>query len=94
MAGTYDNNLTGVLFQNDKGDNEKRPDWRGSAEVDGKQYWVSGWEREKDGAPYISLKLELKDANRPKAGQPQQAPKQERKPAAAASQTSYDDIPF
>jgi len=27
----YDNNNRGVLFKNDKGDNDKRPDYRGSA---------------------------------------------------------------
>ena len=29
----YDNNLSGVLFKNDKGDNEKRPDYKGSLNV-------------------------------------------------------------
>jgi hypothetical protein len=42
----YDNNLSGVLFKNDKGDNEKRPDYKGSAEIEGVQYWVSAWIRD------------------------------------------------
>lgn len=40
---SYDNSNSGILTKNDKGDNPKRPDYRGSAEVDGKKYWVSGW---------------------------------------------------
>jgi len=31
----YDNTNTGSLFKADKGDNEKRPDYRGSVNVDG-----------------------------------------------------------
>ena len=29
----YDRELTGVLFRNDKGDNDKRPDYRGTCQV-------------------------------------------------------------
>ena len=38
----YDNNLTGVLFVNDKQGNEKRPDWKGSAEIDGVKHDLVG----------------------------------------------------
>lgn len=57
----YDNNLTGVLFVNDKQGNDKRPDWKGSMEIDGVNYWVSGWSRESARGPLISLKLEKKE---------------------------------
>jgi uncharacterized protein (DUF736 family) len=63
----YDNNLTGVLFKNDKGDNEKRPDYKGSASINGEEFNVSAWIREKkDGSgKYMSMKYEAKEA--PKA---------------------------
>ena len=53
----YDNNLTGVLFVNDKSGNDKRPDWKGSAEIDGVHFWVSGWNRQSAKGELISLKL-------------------------------------
>ena len=87
----YDNNLTGVLFVNDKQGNEKRPDWKGSAEIDGVHYWVSGWAREAARGPLISLKLEKKEqqtaAPKPAAPAPAYVP-----PAAPAP--DEDDIPF
>lgn len=59
----YDNNLTGALFPNDKGDNPKRPDLRGSIEIDGVKFWCSAWTRTADkgkhaGKKFLSLKLE------------------------------------
>lgn len=69
VAQDYDNNNTGALFKNDKDGNEKRPDYRGSAEVNGVQYWVSAWIRDKkDGSgKFMSLAFEAKDkpASRP-----------------------------
>ena len=79
----YDNNLTGVLFKNDKGDNEKRPDYKGSAEIEGVQYWVSAWIRDGAKGKFMSMKYERKEQ------QTQAAPAQQQ----AAS--SYDkDVPF
>lgn len=81
----YDNNLTGVLFVNDKSGNDKRPDWKGSAEIDGVHFWVSGWARESARGPLISLKLERKE-------QQTAAPKPT--PAPAPSADFDDDAPF
>jgi len=59
---TYDNTNSGVLFKNDKGDNPKRPDYRGSLNVGGAEYNISGWIRKskKTGDSFMSLKIEAK----------------------------------
>lgn len=57
----YDNTNSGAMFINDKGDNPKRPDRKGSLNVEGVDYWISGWVREKDGKSYLSLKVERKE---------------------------------
>lgn len=86
----YDNNLSGVLFKNDKEGNEKRPDYRGSAEIDRVQYWVSGWIREPKGGgdKFMSLKFEAKQAREAGGGK--------NPPAKTAADTiDFDDkIPF
>lgn len=82
----YDNNLTGVLFKNDKGDNEKRPDYKGSAEIEGVQYWVSAWIKEGAKGKFMSMKYERKEQ------QAQAAPKPA--PAPQAPDAFDDDIPF
>ena len=39
----YDNTNRFTLFQNDKGGIDKRPDYRGSVNIDGVEYKLSGW---------------------------------------------------
>jgi hypothetical protein len=96
----YDNNLTGVLFKNDKGDNEKRPDYKGSSEIEGVQYWVSAWIRDTAKGKCLSMKYERKEqqtAAAPTAERP--APARQPAPQGstrnAAPQDAFDDeIPF
>lgn len=83
----YDNNMTGVLFKHDKGGNEKRPDYKGSCEINGTPMWISAWIRDKkDGSgKFMSLKFEPKDA-----------PKQDAHNTAKSNgyAPESDDIPF
>jgi len=86
----YETNLTGVMFQNDKAGNEKRPDWKGSVEIDGVHYWCSGWSRQSAKGPLISMKLEKKEAQSAQVAKPAPA-------AAPAQSATFDDgadIPF
>jgi uncharacterized protein (DUF736 family) len=87
----YDNNLTGALFRNQKDGNEKRPDYRGQAEVDRKQYWVSAWIRtSKAGDKYMQLRFEAKTAEQHQGG----AKNPPAQTAAARKEDFDDDIPF
>lgn len=83
----YDNNLSGVLFKNDKEGNDKRPDYKGSAEIEGVQYWVSAWVRDGAKGKFMSMKYERKD----KQAAPAQAPA---KAAAAVAVFDDSDCPF
>ena len=56
----YDNSMSGVLFIADKEGNPNRPDRKGFAEIDGVEYWVSGWNKETKRGDTISLKFEKK----------------------------------
>lgn len=42
-GGDYDNTNRGVLFPNDKGDNEARPDYTGKINVDGVDKRLAAW---------------------------------------------------
>ena len=79
----YDNNLSGVLFKNDKDGNEKRPDYKGSAEIDGVHFWISAWIREGAKGKFMSMKYERKE------GQPTAA-----KTAPAPAVFDDSDAPF
>ena len=60
----YDKKLSGALFKNDKGDNPKRPDYKGSyTDGENKEFWVSSWvKQDKKGNVYLSLKMEPKES--------------------------------
>jgi len=52
---------SGSVFLNDKEGNDRRPDYKGSADIGGEDYYVAMWRREtKDGKEYLSMSLEKK----------------------------------
>jgi uncharacterized protein (DUF736 family) len=58
MAEYEQKDMTGSLFDNDKGDNQNRPDMRGSVTIEGTKYSISAWNNEsKAGKKYVSLKV-------------------------------------
>ena len=53
---------SGSIWVNDRKEKDTHPDRSGSATIDGRQYWVSGWLRQtKDGKPYLSLAFKPKE---------------------------------
>ena len=82
----YDNNNSGVLFKNDKSGNDRAPDYKGSGEIDGEQYWISGWVKvagpmaKTPGSKFLSLAFQAKE--------------QMAKPPSGGGSFDDDDIPF
>jgi uncharacterized protein (DUF736 family) len=78
----HDNNMRGVLFKNDKDGNDKRPDYKGTCEIDGVPFKMSAWVQtsKNDGKKYMSIRFEHK----------------EQTPVAASATESDDDtgLPF
>ena len=53
---------SGALFKNDQKQGDNHPDYKGSAMIDGSDYWVSAWiNTSKNGVKYMSLSLQHKD---------------------------------
>jgi hypothetical protein len=56
---------TGSLFKNDRREKDTHANARGSALIDGVEYWVDAWTNEtQSGDKYQSLKFKRKDAQR------------------------------
>jgi len=61
MTNYETKDLSGVLFANDKRTKETQPNAKGSALIDGVEYWVSAWTNTSSkGVKYQSLKFERK----------------------------------
>ena len=76
---------SGSLFKNDQREKDTHPHAKGSALIDGVEYWVSAWTNQKDnGEKWQSLKFSRKDENK--------APKPP--PKAAEPDDFNDDIDF
>jgi uncharacterized protein (DUF736 family) len=64
----YDNTNRGSLFINDRKESDNHPDFKGSINIEGKDYWLSSWKKEsKDGKKYMSLSVTAKDVQQPTA---------------------------
>jgi hypothetical protein len=88
----YNNENRGALFKNTKRDRETSPEYGGSVNVDGHDYWISAWIKEGKSGKFFSLSVKRKDgtADRPdKAAEFKQAVKQ------AFPNSDLDDaVPF
>ncbi len=84
MNQQYDNTNRGSLFKNDKKTEEKHPDLSGSINIEGMEYWISGWSKvSKGGQKFISLSVRQKQEQTRQSSQPTRAAKEE-----------SDDIPW
>lgn len=86
--------LKGVLFPRKK-DNEKQPDFKGSALIGGVEYWVAGWKRtgKQTGTPFMSLAFQKKGEEPKKKEMPNHQPEVEQV-AKAVKKDSWDEVPF
>jgi uncharacterized protein (DUF736 family) len=58
----YDNTNRGALFKNDRKEQENHPDYKGSVNVGGVDYWLSAWlKRSQSGKSFMSLSVKPKD---------------------------------
>lgn len=54
---------SGVLFKNDRKQNERSPDYRGSINIDGREMWLNAWiKTSAAGNKFMSLSVKPKDA--------------------------------
>jgi hypothetical protein len=89
MNKEYDNTNSGMLARNKRKEKDTHPEYTGTINVEGVEYWMSAWVKEGrpgsklDGQKYFSIAINRKD------------------PPPSASTTSrevgkefYDDLPF
>lgn len=63
---SYDKTNSGILSRNDRKEKDTHPDFTGQINVEGTDYWLNGWVKErKDGSgKFFSLSVRRKDGER------------------------------
>ena len=92
MTDGYDNLNRGALFKNDRKEKETQPDYKGSLNVGGVDYWISSWlQTSKAGVKYMSLAVNPKEEKK----EPTLAQKAAASGNSATVDADFDDsLPF
>ena len=95
MTQQYDNTNKGILSRNDRKEKDTHPSHKGSLNIDGVEYWLDAWMKErKDGSGrFFSLSVKRKDGQ---SAAPKPAVVAAVKPGSTGSgfDDMDDDIPF
>ena len=103
----YDNTNSGLLARNERKETENHPDYTGTINADGVDYWVSAWVKtgregsKMEGKKFFSISLKRKDEqarspqrNQPAAPQRQAQPQRQPRQQVIPQDDLDDDIPF
>jgi uncharacterized protein (DUF736 family) len=86
----YDNTNKGALFKNEDKQSDRHADYRGTLNVDGKEFWLDAWiKTSKKGNKFMSLSIKPKMAREHQGASRNPPP-----PSSSHGGEFDDDIPF
>lgn len=94
----YDNTNRGALFTNERKEADNHPDFTGSINVNGVEYYLNAWQKDGKKGPFLSLSVKQKDTtgDAPKSAGKASILKQPNAevPPASKEPAFDDEIPF
>ena len=102
----YDNTNRGVLFKNDRREKDTHPEYNGTINIEGQEYWLNAWIKDGGKGKFFSLSVKPKEARQDapparggapsrNAPRPTQRPTPATKPADSwEDDFDSDPIPF
>jgi hypothetical protein len=85
---SYDNTNRWTLNKNDRKEKDTHPDYKGSLNVNGVDYWIDGWIKDGANGKFISGSLKPKDATH-RVAEPARS-----LPASNGPAATSDSVPF
>ena len=83
----YDNTNRGVLFDNDRKEQDSHPDMNGTLNINGVDHWFSGWWKEGQRGEFLSLSIgkpKERRQDQQREQTPQQQPRRGNRPSNSA----------
>jgi len=93
---SYDNNMTGVIYQNQNRKTDNHPHMQGQCEIDGVEYWISGWSKTsaKVEGKFLSLSFKRKEEKVQQADQGASEPELNDPLPSVLGGVLDEDVPF
>ena len=91
----YDNTNKGIISKNTRKELDTHPDIKGTINVDGVEYWLDGWLKQRTDGSGSFYSLSVKPKNAPATAAAKPAPQRPKPaPASGGFDDMDDSIPF